>query len=115
MAYRLRSLLAVAALVGGVMGLAGVRLASASPEQPGEYVEVAAEPHEAFVLPQRGPACYDSLLETYSVPELVKSRVKTGRTSLAHAARASASIIVDIPIRGATPRAGRADPRQERD
>jgi hypothetical protein len=67
------------------------------------------------VLPQRDPAYYDSLLETYSVPELIKSRVQAGKISLVHAARAGASTAVDIPITAATTTAGRVDLRQERE
>lgn len=71
--------------------------------------------HEPFVLPQHDPAHYDSLLETYSVPELARSRVKAGKTSLARAARATASGVIDVPVTGATPKAGTTSPRQERE
>ncbi len=79
------------------------------------YVDGEGRAHKPFVLPQRAPAYYDSLLETYSVPELVKSRVKAGRTALARAARAEASTAVDTPLTGATPPAGRTDSTPERE
>lgn len=79
------------------------------------YVDDGGKAHKPFVLPQRDPAYYDSLLETYSVPELVKSRVKAGRVSLARAARAEASTVVDIPLTAATPKAGKTDPSPERE
>jgi dipeptidyl aminopeptidase/acylaminoacyl peptidase len=79
------------------------------------YIDERGKAHKPFVLPQRDPAYYDSLLETYSVPELVRSRVRAGKVSLAHAARARASTVVDIPITAATPKAGRIDLRHERE
>jgi len=79
------------------------------------YIDESGTAHKPFVLPQQDPAYYDSLLETFSVPELIKSRVRTSRASLAHAARAGASIVVDIPITAATPKAQKAAPRHERE
>jgi hypothetical protein len=79
------------------------------------YVDEVGKAHKPFVLPQRDPVYYQSLLRTYSVPELVRGKVKARRTALARAARAQASILVDIPITGATPMAREADPWQERE
>ncbi len=79
------------------------------------YVDEAGQVHNPFVLPQRDPAYYDSLLETYSVPELVKGGVKARRSLLALVARSEPSVLVDIPITGASPQAGPSEPWQERE
>ena len=71
--------------------------------------------HKPFVVPQRDPAHYDSLLETYSVPELVNGPVDASRWRLAQAARAEPSIATDMPITGATPKTVPSDPWQERE
>jgi hypothetical protein len=79
------------------------------------YVNTDGQAHKAFVLPQRDPDYYDSLVETYSVPELVTGPVRAGRTSLARAARADASGVIDIPITMATPKATKTLGSQERE
>jgi len=79
------------------------------------YVDEAGRVHKPFVLPQEDPAYYDSLLETYSVPELVAGRVEVNKSLLARIARSEPSVIVDLPITGATPQAGASEPRLERE
>jgi Tol biopolymer transport system component len=79
------------------------------------YVSNDGEVHKPFVLPQRDPAYYDSLLETYSVPELITGKIKVRKSLLGRAARSKDSISVDIPITSATPKAGKAEPWQERE
>ena len=79
------------------------------------YVDAEGRAHKAFVLPQEDPVYYDSLVETYSVPEFVRGPVKAGRTSLARAARAEASGVVDIPITMASPKAAKPAPFPERE
>jgi Tol biopolymer transport system component len=79
------------------------------------YVDADGQAHKAFVLPQQDPGYYDSLMETYSVPELVRGPVQAGRTSLARAARANAAITVEIPLTMATPKATKTAPYQERE
>jgi len=79
------------------------------------YVDDAGTVHKPFVLPQRDPAYYDSLLETYSVPELVKGPVIVSKALLARAARAKPSVAPEVPITGATPKAAPPDLRQERE
>ena len=69
------------------------------------YVDHAGAVHKPFVLPQKDPAYYDSLLETYSVPELIAGNVSVSKSMLARAARSEPSVAVDIPITGATPKA----------
>jgi len=79
------------------------------------YVDEAGTVHKPFILPQRDPAHYDALLETYSMPELVKGPVRVSRARLARAARARPSVMPEIPITGASPKAPPVDPWQERE
>ncbi|HPC93653.1 MAG TPA: hypothetical protein PLU87_01825 [Sedimentisphaerales bacterium] len=79
------------------------------------YVDETGAAHKPFVVPQRDPAYYDSLLETYSVPELVNGPVDASRWRLAQAARAEPSIATEMPITGATPKTVPSDPWQERE
>jgi hypothetical protein len=80
------------------------------------YVDETGRVHKPFVLPQKEAEYYDSLLETYSVPELVKGRVKVSKSLLARIARSKPSEVVDIPIiTGATPQTGPPEPWQERE
>jgi Tol biopolymer transport system component len=79
------------------------------------YVDKSGQAHKAFVLPQKDPALYESQLETYSVPELLKTRVTVSPSRLARAARSDPAVTVDIPITGATPSATPFEPWQERE
>ncbi len=79
------------------------------------YVDKDGSVYKPFILPQKDPAYYDSLLQTYSVPELVKSPVKVSPNALARAVRRSEKIEVHIPFTGATAGAESSDAwRQER-
>ncbi len=79
------------------------------------YIDAEGTAHKPFVVPQQDPTYYDSLLETYSVPELVKGPVTASKSRLARAARAKPSVTPEIPITGATPKAAPIDPQQERE
>jgi len=79
------------------------------------YVDENGRAYKPFVLPQKDPTYYDSLLETYSVPELVKSRVKVNQSLSARTARSEPDVVVDIPITRASPQAGPSEPWQERE
>jgi hypothetical protein len=79
------------------------------------YVDDDGKLHKPFVLPQRDPEYYDSLLETYSVPELITGRIKVGKSLLGRAARNENSISVDVPITSATPKVEESEPWQERE
>ena len=79
------------------------------------YVDGEGTAHKPFVLPQQDPTYYDSLLETYSVPELVRGPVTVRKSLLARAARAKPSVTPQIPITGASPKAVSSDPYQERE
>jgi len=79
------------------------------------YVDENGTASKPFVVPQQNPAYYDSLLETYSVPELVKEPVDASRWRLARAARSEPSIATEMPITGATPKTVPSDPWRERE
>jgi len=79
------------------------------------YVDGNGRVHKSFILPQKDPTYYDSLLETFSVPELIKDSIKVNKFLLARAARSEPPEVLDIPITGATPQAGPSEPWQERE
>ena len=79
------------------------------------YVDGDGRVHKPFVLPQRDPEYYDSMLETFSVPELITGRINVGKSQLGRAARGKESISVDIPITSATPKTTEFEPWVERE
>jgi hypothetical protein len=79
------------------------------------YVDHEGKVHKPFVLPQQDPCYYDSLLETYSVPELITGPVPVKASRLARASRAQPSTSPLIPITGASPKAAPSAPWQERE
>ena len=79
------------------------------------YVDATGQVHKPFVLPQKDPAYYDSLVETFSVPELIEDRVEVSTSLLARLARCEPSVGVDTPLTGATPLARPSDPWVERE
>ncbi|MBP8912179.1 MAG: hypothetical protein KBI32_11815, partial [Phycisphaerae bacterium] len=79
------------------------------------YVDETGKVHKPFVLPQKDPACYDSLLETYSVPELITGPVTVGAWRLALASRSQPNTSPQIPISGASPKAATPTPWHERE
>ena len=79
------------------------------------YIDDKAKMHKPFIMPQKDPEFYDSFVKTYSVPELITGPVKVEPIRLGRAARSTDRIQVDIPITGATPKAGSTEPWQERE
>jgi WD40 repeat protein len=79
------------------------------------YVDETGKVHKPIIVPQENPDYYDTLLETYSVPELVRGQIRTSRVRLARGARSAPSVAVDVPITGATPKARPLEPWQERE
>ena len=77
------------------------------------YVDKDGNAYKPFILPQKDPAYYDSLLQTYSVPELIKSPVKVSRNALTRAVRRAEKIEVHIPLTGATVKAESYEPWQQ--
>ncbi len=79
------------------------------------YIDETGRAYKPFILPQKDPAYYDSLLQTYSVPELITRRVEVSKAALARAVRGPAKIAPDMPITGATAAVGHAESWQGRE
>ena len=80
------------------------------------YIDETGNVYKPFILPQEDPTYYDSLMQTYSVPELITGPVTVGRNELARKVRSADKIEVEIPLTGATPKAERTEPwMQERE
>jgi hypothetical protein len=56
-----------------------------------------------FILPQKDPTYYDSLLHTYSVPELITQPVAISPRRFCKAACSGSRDAVNLPVTGATP------------
>jgi hypothetical protein len=74
------------------------------------YVDTDGRVYKPFILPQKDPEYYDSLLQTYSVPELIISPVKVSPKKLARTIRGTEKIEAKMPITGATPKTEASDP-----
>ncbi len=79
------------------------------------YVDENERMYKPFILPQKDPKYYDSLLQTYSVPELITHRIEVSKIALARAVRTKDKTKLDLPISGATPTAGHTAPWQSRE
>jgi Tol biopolymer transport system component len=79
------------------------------------YIDNDGKAHKPFVLPQRNPIYYDSLLKTYSVPELIRDKIRIKKSLLGRTARNKDSITIDVPITAATPKVEELEPWQERE
>jgi len=79
------------------------------------YIDEDGQAHKPLILPQKDPTYYDSLLQTYSVPELITRKVEVSKTALARAVRTMDKTELDITISGATPIAGHTEPWQNRE
>jgi hypothetical protein len=77
------------------------------------YIDESGVAHKPFILPQKDPRYYDSLLQTYSVPELITEPVRVSPGSLARAARSDEKISVNLPITGATVKTETSDPYEQ--
>ena len=70
------------------------------------YVDPQGKAHKPFILPQKNPAFYDSVLDTYSVPELVTGPIEISKRELGRVIRSKSETKLELPITGATPKAG---------
>ncbi|MEJ2701562.1 MAG: hypothetical protein P8Z79_03890 [Sedimentisphaerales bacterium] len=68
------------------------------------YLDADGKASKPFVVPQKDPDYYDSCLWTYSVPELIRGRVRVTGEKLARVLRGSEAIHTDMPITTATPK-----------
>ena len=75
------------------------------------YVDETGRAHKPFVLPQRDPAFYDSLLKSICVPELVTGPVRVRESALARAARSADAVALEAPS-AETPKVEALEPWQ---
>ena len=66
-----------------------------------------------FVVPQRDPAFYDSLLKSYCVPELVSGPVRVPESALVRAARSPDTATAQVPSGGTPTNLQTAEPYQQ--
>ncbi len=78
------------------------------------YVDSQGKVHKPFILPQKTGAFYDSVLDTYSVPELVTGPIEISKRELGRVIRSKSETKLKLPITGATPKAGDDKPWQHR-
>lgn len=79
------------------------------------YIDEDGHAHKPLILPQKDPSYYDSLLQTYSVPELITGKVEVGERALTRAARAEAESELVITVTSATPKIEHIEPWQNRE
>jgi len=77
------------------------------------YVDTQGKAHKPFILPQKTPAFYDSVLDTYSVPELITGPIEISNRELSRVIRAKSETELKLPITGATPKVGTSEPWQQ--
>jgi hypothetical protein len=75
------------------------------------FIDDTGGAHKPFILPQKDPELYDSLLKTVSVPELITGPVPVRGTTLARVARSDRTVAVDA-VTGASLPAGALEPWQ---
>ena len=68
------------------------------------YMDATGAAYKPFVLPRKDPAFYDSCVEAFSVPELIRGPVKVSPRALVRAARGEPDAATSS-ITGATPKA----------
>ena len=77
------------------------------------YIDDNGEAYKPFVLPQKDATYYDSLMQTYSVPELLAEPIEVSSKNLAQAVRSTEKIEVNMPLTGATPKGKLTEPWQQ--
>ncbi len=70
------------------------------------YIDSEGRASKPLIVPQRDPTFYHSCLLTYNTPELSQQPVSFQGEALASVIRDDEAIHVDLPITGATPKAG---------
>jgi hypothetical protein len=68
------------------------------------YVDSQGKVHKPFILPQKNPAFYDSVLDTFSLPELVTGPIEISERELGRVIRSKADTQLKLTITGATPK-----------
>lgn len=77
------------------------------------HLDQNGKPSKPFVLPQKDPLRYDSLLQTFSVPELIKSPVQVSQRKIAKTIMGKEKVEVNMPLTGATPKTKTTEPWQQ--
>ena len=77
------------------------------------YVDPQGKVHKQFILPQKNPAFYDSVLDTYSVPELITGPIEISKRKLGRVIRSKSETKLELPITSATSKAGASEPWQQ--
>ena len=67
------------------------------------YINENGQASKPFILPQKDPTYYDSLLQTYSVPELITKPVAFSSRQFGRTACSVSRDAVSMPVTGATP------------
>ena len=67
------------------------------------YIDENGRAHKLLLLPQKDPTFYDSLIRTYTNPELVKEPVQVTRRKLVRAIYGPAKPVSADAVTGATP------------
>jgi hypothetical protein len=77
------------------------------------FIDSTGKAYKPFVLPQKDPAFYDSLVYVYNMPELLTGPVNATAKQLSRAIRAYKQTAAADVITGATPGAEKAPPLQD--
>jgi len=77
------------------------------------FIDAAGKASKPFVLPQKDPAFYDSLVYVYNMPELLTGPVSVSAKQLSRAIRGYKQTAAADVITGATPGAEKAPPFQD--
>ena len=70
------------------------------------YIDETGKAHKPFVMPQKDPAFYDSLVQVYNIPELIKEPIRAKSKQLSKAIFAYKYAAHADAITGATPGLG---------
>ncbi len=68
------------------------------------YIDQSGRSHKPFVLPQKDPTFYESLVKTYNMPELIREPCAITGEELARVIRSSEWVQGSPPVTAATPR-----------
>jgi hypothetical protein len=67
------------------------------------HINENGQASKPFILPQKDPTYYDSLIQTYSVPELITQPVVFSPRQFSRTACSGSRDAIDMPVTGATP------------
>jgi hypothetical protein len=67
------------------------------------FIDEKGNASKAFIMPQKDPEFYDSCVETFSLPELIKSPVKVDYKELGRVVRSDKGINIVAPVKFAAP------------